>query len=200
MRELRYLFPKTLGSSVRAVLTLYFVSTKSKCQNKRTKLNLNLWSCELCPKVKTIFVTYFADLFKTLELKLIGGYDEVSGKGSVLSRRILTFFATHQLSFNLKLCCLGPANTRGSAGRTEPIVGGVVVDVKTANSHAANFNRTFVDSLPEDVIMTLMLGPSLIKKPFKLREMILAKEDQGFSKSRSSNWEWMKYIFAIKKY
>ena len=125
-------------------------------------------------------------MFKTIDLKLIGGYDEVSAKGSVLSRRILSFFATHQLSFNLKLCCLGPANTRGT-GRTEPIVGGVVVDVKSANTHAANFNRTFVDSLPEEAIMTLMLGPSLIKKPFKLREMILAKEDQGFSKSRSSN-------------
>ncbi len=132
-------------------------------------------------------VTFFADLFKTIDLKLIGGYNEVSGKGAVLSRRILTFFANHQLAFNLKLCCLGPANTRGR-GQTEPIVGGVVVDLQSAKTSSADFRRTFVDSLPEEAIMTLMLGPSLIKKPFKLREMILAKEDQGFfSKSRSTN-------------
>jgi hypothetical protein len=104
-----------------------------------------------------------------------------------ISNTLFSFYLISlQLSFNLKLCCLGPANTRGS-GRTEPIVGGVVVDVRSAKTESANFNRTFVDSLPEEAIMTLMLGPSLIKKPFKLREMILAKEDQGFSKSRSSN-------------
>ena len=139
-----------------------------------------------CQSLEGAFRLSIVDLFKAIDLRLVGGYDEVSGKGSVLSRRILSFFATHQLYFNLKLCCLGPVNTKGS-WRTEPIVGGVVFDVKTAKTMPANFNRTFVDSLPEEAIMTLMLGPSLIKKPFKLREMILAKEDEGFSKSRSTN-------------
>ena len=139
-----------------------------------------------CQSIEGAFRLSIVDLFKAIDLRLVGGYDEVSGKGSVLSRRILSFFATHQLYFNLKLCCLGPVNTKGS-WRTEPIVGGVVFDVKTAKTMPANFNRTFVDSLPEEAIMTLMLGPSLIKKPFKLREMILAKENEGFSNSRSTN-------------
>jgi hypothetical protein len=62
---------------------------------------------------------------------------------------------------------------------------------------SATFNRTFVDSLPEEAIMTLMLGPSLIKKPFKLRDMILAKEDEGFAKSRNLCFDFFKYFRRI---
>lgn len=45
----------------------------------------------------------------------------------------------------------------------------------------AQFNRQFVSSQPdEDIVRTLILGPSLIKKPFKLKKLILQTEDRGF--------------------
>ena len=118
-----------------------------------------------------------------IQLKLIGGYIEDSGKGLSLSQRILTFFAQHQLAFSLKLCCLGPANTKKNGSRSKPLVGGCVCNISNGMVYPANLNRTFVDKLPEEAIKTLMLGPSLIKKPNKLKQMIIAQEDQGFSTS-----------------
>jgi hypothetical protein len=120
-----------------------------------------------------------------IQLKLIGGYVEDSGKGLILSQRILTFFAQHHLPFSLKLCCLGPANTK-TGGRRKPLVGGCVCNISNGMVFPADFNRTFVDKLPDEAIKTLMLGPSLIKKPNKLKQMILAQEDQGFSYSNRS--------------
>ncbi len=75
-------------------------------------------------------------------------------------------------------------------GRTEPIVGGVVFNVIQGRAFPAIFNRGVVDSLDEDLVMTLMLGPSLIKKPSRLKQMILAKEDEGFSKSTRTKNSW----------
>jgi hypothetical protein len=120
-----------------------------------------------------------------IQLKLIGGYIEDSGKGLILSQRILSFFAQHHLAFSLKLCCLGPANTKPN-GRSKPLVGGCVCKISNGNVFPADFNRTFVDKLPDEAINTLMLGPSLIKKPNKLKQMILAQEDKGFSTSNKN--------------
>ena len=129
-------------------------------------------------KVHDVFFSVLCDI----HLKLIGGLIEDSGKGLHLSQRILTFFAQHHLAFSLKLCCLGPANTK-TGGWPKPLVGGCVCNISTGMVFPADFNRTFVDKLPEEAIKTLMLGPSLIKKPNKLKQMILAQEDQGFSSS-----------------
>ncbi len=112
---------------------------------------------------------------------MVGGLKEESGKGGVLSRRILTFFSTHHLTFRLDLVCLGPANTR-IRGRPEPIVGGVLCDLtKSGKLFPATFNRSFVDGLPQEAVNSLMLGPSLLKKPERLKKMILEQEDKGFS-------------------
>ena len=51
----------------------------------------------------------------------------------------------------------------------------------------ASFQRSFVNQLSEEAVKMLMLGPSLIKKPNKLKKMILDKEDQGFSKGGKQN-------------
>ena len=126
-----------------------------------------------------------ATVFRDIQLKLVGGYVEDSGKGLVLSRRILTFFAQHQLAFSLNLCCLGPANTKKSFN-PKPLVGGCVCNISNGMVFPADFNRTFVDKLPVEAIKTLMLGPSLIKKPNKLKQMILAQEDEGFSTSNQN--------------
>ena len=127
---------------------------------------------------------FFAELcdIQGIQLKLIGGYIEASGKGLCLSQRILSFFAQHELAFLLKLCCLGPANTK-TTGHIKPLVGGCVCKISNGNVFPADFNRTFVDKLPTEAINTLMLGPALIKKPNKLKQMILAQEDEGFSVS-----------------
>ena len=61
---------------------------------------------------------------------------------------------------------------------------GVGVDLKknSGKPFPADFNRHFVSSqLDEDLLFTLMLGPSLIRKPFKLKKLILDKEDEGYS-------------------
>jgi len=120
------------------------------------------------------------EVFGHVTLQLVGGLKEESGKGGVLSKRILNFFASHQLTFRLTLICLGPVNTRVRS-RAEPIVGGVLCDLKNGRLFPANFNRSFVDGMPEDTVNTLMLGPSLIKKPFKLKKMIIEHEDRGYS-------------------
>jgi len=128
------------------------------------------------------------DLFSTVTLQLVGGLKEESGKGGVLSKRILTFFATHNLTFKLSLVCLGPVNTRTKWGPAQPIVGGVLCDLtKNGKLYPATFNRSFVDGLPEDAINTLMLGPSLIKKPERLKKMIIEQEDKGFSAKNTRN-------------
>ena len=60
-------------------------------------------------------------------------------------------------------------------------MGGVVVGVTDGLPAPAVFNRAFVSSkVDEDTMFTLLLGPSLIKKPFKLKKIILEKEDQGY--------------------
>ena len=118
----------------------------------------------------------------------MGGYKEESGKGSLLSKLILSFFSSHPLTFNLTLACLGPVNTK-LRGRPEPIVGGVLCDLANgAKLYPATFNRSFVDGMPEETIMTLMLGPSLLKKPFKLKKMILEQEDKGFSSKHKNKF------------
>jgi len=128
------------------------------------------------------------DLFNTVTLQLVGGLKEESGKGGVLSKRILTFFATHNLTFKLSLVCLGPVNTHRKRGPAQPIVGGVLCDLtKNGKLYPATFNRSFVDGLPEDTINTLMLGPSLIKKPERLKKMIIEQEDKGFSAKNTRN-------------
>ena len=67
------------------------------------------------------------------------------------------------------------------------ILGGVLCDLKNGKLYPANFNRSFVDGMPEDTVNTLMLGPSLIKKPFKLKAMILEHEDRGYSSSSKND-------------
>jgi hypothetical protein len=53
--------------------------------------------------------------------------------------------------------------------------------------HPADFNRHFVSScLDEDIVNALLLGPSLIKKPSRLKKMILQKEDEGYASNRPS--------------
>ena len=127
------------------------------------------------------FFNFAAVHLGTITLQLVGGYKEESGKGGVLSKRILSFFATHHLTFKLNLVCLGPVNTKLKS-RPEPIVGGVLCDLsKGGKLYPATFNRSFVDGMPEDTINTLMLGPSLIKRPERLKKMILEHEDKGYS-------------------
>ena len=58
------------------------------------------------------FFIIFTELYDNISLQLVGGYKEESGKGGLLSKRILTFFANHPLTFDLTLACLGPLNTR----------------------------------------------------------------------------------------
>ena len=58
------------------------------------------------------FFIIFTELYDNISLQLVGGYKEESGKGGLLSKRILTFFATHPLTFDLTLACLGTLNTR----------------------------------------------------------------------------------------
>ena len=69
-----------------------------------------------------IISSFFSEVFGHVTLQLVGGLKEESGKGGVLSKRILNFFASHQLTFRLTLICLGPVNTRVRS-RAEPIVG-----------------------------------------------------------------------------
>ena len=79
-------------------------------------------------------------------------------------------------------------NTKPRGGPAQPIVGGVLCDLtKNAKLFPATFNRSFVDGLPEDTINTLMLGPSLIKKPERLKKMIIQQEDKGFSAKNTRN-------------
>ena len=79
-------------------------------------------------------------------------------------------------------------NTRRKQGPAQPIVGGVLCDLtKNGKLYPATFNRSFVDGLPEDTINTLMLGPSLIKKPERLKKMIIEQEDKGFSAKNTRN-------------
>merc|ERR1711974_52692 len=129
-----------------------------------------------------------SDLFSDITLQLVGGYKEESGKGGVLSTRILTFFATQHLTFKLTLVCLGPVNTRRSRmGTSEPLVGGVLCDLSNGKLYPATFNRSFVDGMPDDTVKTLMLGPSLIKNPFKLKKMIIEHEDRGYSSKNTTS-------------
>ena len=123
------------------------------------------------------------EIMNQTHLKLIGGYEEVSRKSKIISTRILSFFSKDPISFQLKLCCLGKANTQNQNSHAKPKVGGVVCRVKDGQTFPASFQRSFVNQLPDETIRTLMLGPSLIKKPNKLKQMILAKEDQGFAKA-----------------
>lgn len=61
-------------------------------------------------------------------------------------------------------------------------MGGVLCDLSHSGKlYPADFNRSFVDAMPEETVMTLMLGPSLLRKPFKLKNMILQHEDKGYS-------------------
>ena len=95
----------------------------------------------------------------------------------------VSFFSKSSDAFHLELCCLGRANTHPSRP-ARPKVGGVVCRVKGEfKISPASFQRSFVNQLSEEAIHLLMLGPSLVKKPNKLKKMILAKEDEGFSKS-----------------
>ena len=59
-------------------------------------------------------------------LQLVGGLKEESGKGGVLSKRILSYFATHRCNFIPTLVCLGPINTKIRT-RAEPIVGKILI-------------------------------------------------------------------------
>ena len=59
-------------------------------------------------------------------LQLVGGLKEESGKGGVLSKRILSYFATHRCNFIPTLVCLGPINTK-IRNRAEPIVGKILI-------------------------------------------------------------------------
>ena len=65
-------------------------------------------------------------------------------------------------------------------GRPEPIVGGILCDLRKATLHPATFNRSFVDGLADDAVMSLMLGPSLLKRPETLKKMIIEQEDKGY--------------------
>ena len=67
------------------------------------------------------------------------------------------------------------------------LLGGVLCDLKNGLLFPANFNRSFVDGMPEDTVNTLMLGPSLIKKPFKLKKMIIEHEDRGYSSKHADS-------------
>ena len=59
-------------------------------------------------------------------LQLVGGLKEESGKGGVLSKRILSYFATHRCNFIPSLVCLGSINTKIRT-RAEPIVGKILI-------------------------------------------------------------------------
>jgi len=148
----------------------------------------------------TFHLSSVTELYDNISLQLVGGYKEESGKGGLLSKRILTFFAAHPLTFDLTLACLGPLNTRIRSivllnsqslkkidfkiyffkGRPEPIVGGVLCDLRNATLYPSTFNRSFVDGLPDDAVMSLMLGPSLLKRPERLKKMIIEQEDKGY--------------------
>eukprot|EP00095_Tigriopus_kingsejongensis_P012140 maker-scaffold867_size86973-snap-gene-0.13 protein:Tk12140 transcript:maker-scaffold867_size86973-snap-gene-0.13-mRNA-1 annotation:"n-terminal asparagine amidase" len=132
------------------------------------------------------------DFEEPIQLHLIGGYADEAGKAQKLTMRLLRFFMNFTLGdrpmeFDLGTFCVGEPNSkRGHYCHNEPIVGGVVVDVANGQPHPAIFNRTFVSSnVDEDLQTTLLLGPSLIPKPSKLKKMILQREDQGFA-SRST--------------
>ena len=116
-------------------------------------------------------------------LVLVGGYDDEAKKSATISTRILSFFSKSPDAFRLELCCLGRANTHLKRP-ARPKVGGAVCRVRGEfKISPASFQRSFVNHLSQEAIQLLMLGPSLVKKPNKLKKMILAKEDQGFSKS-----------------
>ena len=59
-------------------------------------------------------------------------------------------------------------------------MGGVLCDLRNATLYPATFNRSFVDGLPDDAVMSLMLGPSLLKRPERLKKMIIEQEDKGY--------------------
>ena len=67
----------------------------------------------------------------------------------------------------------------------EPKIGGVSVNLEAGNPVPASFNRNFGAEIDEDLRFTLMLGPSLIRKPNKLKKIILEKEDTGYQNSRN---------------
>jgi len=118
-------------------------------------------------------------------LVLVGGYDDEAKKSAAISTRILSFFSKHNVTFRLELCCLGKANTVERSRPARPKVGGVIATVSSKDFKVspASFQRSFVNHLSEEAIKLLMLGPSLVKKPNKLKKLILANEDTGFSKS-----------------
>ena len=59
-------------------------------------------------------------------------------------------------------------------------MGGVLCDLRNATLYPSTFNRSFVDGLPDDAVMSLMLGPSLLKRPERLKKMIIEQEDKGY--------------------
>jgi len=124
-----------------------------------------------------------------ISLHMVGGYEDEAGKAARLSMRLIDFFADFHhsnLDFRLQTFCVGKCNTkRGRNGHNEPKIGGVVFQLKepTLGPQPADLNRHFISSsLDADIVNTLLLGPSLIRKPFKLKKIIMQKEDEGYAR------------------
>ena len=134
------------------------------------------------PKINPPRLLFTAEIEDEIDLHLVGGYADEAGKAARLSRRFLRFFADSASRFALHTLCVGQPNSKtGHYCHNEPKVGGVVVGVADGLPAPAVFNRAFVSGkADEETMFTLLLGPSLIKKPFKLKKIILEKEDQGY--------------------
>ncbi|XP_040581870.1 protein N-terminal asparagine amidohydrolase [Lepeophtheirus salmonis] len=126
--------------------------------------------------------TNFNFQMNPISLRILGGYSDEAGKAERLRKRIFTYFQSHSYRFNLDEMILGDMNTKNGMYRKEPIIGGICCDLKTGKLFNAAFSsRAFLNELSDKMVNTLLLGPSLIKKPNALKRIILQKEDQGYS-------------------
>jgi len=117
------------------------------------------------------------------ELHLVGGYADDAGMAHKITQRFFKHLHEVPVKLNLRTCCLGPPNTKKMGGQSQPIIGGVAIDVQSGKISPAVFNRTFTD-FPDSIRDTLIIFPPLVipgrKKQSCLKQMIKMQEVRGF--------------------
>ncbi len=106
--------------------------------------------CHLKHQVKNNFCKKYLFPFRTLEISLVGGFQDDLGKSEELSLRLFRDLVKSDVNFILGLCCIGSLNTtlrrrrRGSSNCCSsapfPIFYGCGVDVETGDIFPAKFD------------------------------------------------------------
>ena len=74
-----------------------------------------------------------------LEVYLVGGFDDDRGTSQEISKSVFSLMMASDVSYELKLACIGPINTVLRDGTTWPIHYGVAVDLKSGALSPATF-------------------------------------------------------------